>query len=50
MAARRDRFVLAALLAPATLFLGVFFLVPLLTIAVFSFLTPGLYGGVEWAF
>jgi len=50
MARRRDRLVLAALLTPVTLFLGVFFLVPLLTIAVFSFLTPGLYGGVEWAF
>ncbi|MCW1917589.1 ABC transporter permease [Rhodobacter sp. KR11] len=41
---------LAALLAPATLFLGVFFLGPLLIIAVFSLLTPGLYGGVEWSF
>jgi spermidine/putrescine transport system permease protein len=28
----------------------VFFVLPLLIIAVFSFLTPGLYGGVEWAF
>lgn len=41
---------LSLLLAPATLFLGVFFLGPLLIIALFSFLTPGLYGGVEWAF
>lgn len=49
-APRRDRIVLAALLAPATLFLAVFFFVPLLTIAVFSVLTPGLYGGVEWTF
>jgi spermidine/putrescine transport system permease protein len=47
---RRDRVALALLLAPVTLYLGVFFLVPLGTIAVFSFLTPGLYGGVEWAF
>lgn len=50
MAARRQSLVLGALLAPVTLLLGVFFLLPLLIIAVFSFLTPGLYGGVEWAF
>jgi spermidine/putrescine transport system permease protein len=49
MALRRQTVVLAALLAPVTLFLGVFFLLPLLIIAVFSVLTPGLYGGVEWA-
>lgn len=46
----RQSVVLAALLAPVTIFLGIFFLVPLLIIAVFSFLTPGLYGGVEWSF
>ena len=50
MALRRDSVVLGVLLAPVTIFLGVFFLVPLLIIAVFSFLTPGLYGGVEWSF
>ncbi len=38
------------LLAPATLFLGVFFAGPLFIIALFSVLTPGLYGGVEWSF
>ncbi|MCX8996973.1 ABC transporter permease [Rhizobiaceae bacterium BDR2-2] len=38
------------LLSPATLFLGVFFLMPLGIIAVYSLLTPGLYGGVEWTF
>jgi spermidine/putrescine transport system permease protein len=47
---RRQSVILGALLAPVTLFLGVFFVLPLLIIAVFSFLTPGLYGGVEWAF
>ena len=47
---RRESVVLSALLAPVTLFLGVFFLLPLCTIAVFSFLSPGLYGGVEWSF
>ncbi len=38
------------LLTPAVLFLGVFFVGPLSIIAVFSILTPGLYGGVEWSF
>jgi spermidine/putrescine transport system permease protein len=47
---QRRSVILAAMLAPVTLFLGVFFLLPLLIIAVFSFLTPGLYAGVEWAF
>ncbi len=50
MAIRRQTLVLTTLLTPVTLFLGVFFLLPLLIIALFSVLTPGLYGGVEWAF
>jgi len=50
MRVARQSVVLAALLAPVTIFLGIFFLVPLLIIAVFSVLTPGLYGGVEWSF
>lgn len=50
MALRRQSVILAGLLTPVTLFLGIFFVLPLLIIAVFSFLTPGLYGGVEWAF
>jgi spermidine/putrescine transport system permease protein len=50
MAMKRQSVVLGVLLAPVTLFLGVFFLLPLCIIALFSFLTPGLYGGVEWAF
>ena len=50
MGMRRQSVILGALLAPVTLFLGVFFVLPLLIIALFSFLTPGLYGGVEWAF
>ncbi|TCK09026.1 ABC transporter permease [Marinobacterium mangrovicola] len=41
---------LLVLLTPATLFLSVFFLGPLLIMAVYSFLEPGLYGGVEWSF
>lgn len=50
MALKRQSVVLGVLLAPVTLFLGIFFLLPLLIIALFSLLTPGLYGGVEWAF
>ncbi|MFZ1483066.1 MAG: ABC transporter permease, partial [Paracoccaceae bacterium] len=50
MALRRQSIVLSVLLAPVTLFLGVFFLMPLAIIALFSLLTPGLYGGVEWSF
>lgn len=50
MAIKRQSVVLGVLLAPVTLFLGVFFLLPLCIIALFSFLTPGLYGGVEWTF
>ncbi len=50
MAPKRQSVVLGVLLAPVTLFLGVFFLLPLCIIALFSVLTPGLYGGVEWTF
>lgn len=46
----RQRMQLLVLLGPPTLFLAVFFLIPLATIAVYSLLTPGLYGGVEWSF
>lgn len=47
---RRPHLRLLGLLAPGSLFLGVFFLIPLGIILIYSFLTPGLYGGVEWAF
>ena len=50
MALRRQSLLAGILLAPVTLFLGVFFLLPLCIIAVFSLLSPGLYGGVEWRF
>ena len=48
--ATRKRMSLTGLLGPSTLFLLVFFLGPLLIMIVYSFLTPGLYGGVEWEF
>ncbi|TFH55312.1 MAG: ABC transporter permease [Candidatus Zixiibacteriota bacterium] len=46
----RRRAILAILLGPVTLFLGVFFLGPLLIMLIYSWLEPGLYGGVEWNF
>jgi spermidine/putrescine transport system permease protein len=38
------------LLLPATLLLGIFFLIPLGIMIVYSFLEPGVYGGVSWTF
>ncbi|TIX87780.1 ABC transporter permease [Rhizobium sp. P44RR-XXIV] len=48
--AARRRFQLGLLLGPVTLFLLIFFVVPLGIMMVTSLLTPGLYGGVEWSF
>jgi spermidine/putrescine transport system permease protein len=50
MARRGDRRRLALVLGPATLFLGTCFIGPLAVMFIFSFLKPGLYGGVEWSF
>ena len=41
---------LAALLAPVTLWLGLFFLIPLLFIVAYSFGTSGAYGGITLGF
>ena len=41
---------LLVLLTPVTIILGVFFLIPLGIVVVYSFLEPGLYGGVVWSF
>jgi spermidine/putrescine transport system permease protein len=38
---------LAGLLAPVTIWLGLFFLVPLLLILIFSFGKSGVYGGIS---
>ena len=48
MALRRDRSRLAFLLGPVSLCLGTCFVGPLVVMIIFSFLEPGLYGGVEW--
>ncbi|WP_349358109.1 ABC transporter permease [Stappia sp.] len=41
---------LYGLLSAPTVFLAIFFLGPLGIMVVYTFLTPGLYGGVDWAF
>lgn len=41
---------LAFLLIPTTVFLGTCFVGPLVVMIIYSFLEPGLYGGVEWNF
>ena len=47
--ARRALTLYGLLLTP-TVFLAFFFLGPLSIMMVYTFLTPGLYGGVEWVF
>lgn len=46
----RRTLALFGLLTPASLFLLVFFLAPLAIMVVYSWLEPGLYGGVVWNF
>ncbi|ARU02476.1 spermidine/putrescine transport system permease protein PotB [Yoonia vestfoldensis] len=48
--AQRRKLMLFGLLTPPTVFLAVFFIVPLGIMLVYSFLEPGLYGGVVWSF
>ena len=48
-AGRLDR-VRALLLSPALLAIFVFMVLPLGFVVVYSFLTPGTYGGVVWEF
>ncbi|MCT4371275.1 ABC transporter permease [Yangia mangrovi] len=48
--ARRKLLQLIGLLGAPTVFLLVFFFGPLLIMLVYSLLTPGLYGGVDWIF
>ncbi len=50
MALKIDSRHLVYLLTPGSLFLGIFFLGPLAVMVMFSFLEPGVYGGVEWNF
>jgi spermidine/putrescine transport system permease protein len=46
----RRALALYGLLSTPTVFLAFFFLGPLSIMLVYTFLTPGLYGGVEWVF
>ena len=36
------------LLSPFTIYSCIFFIGPLIILLIFSFLEPGIYGGVEW--
>jgi spermidine/putrescine transport system permease protein len=46
----RRRIQLGILLTPTSLLLAVFLVCPLAIMVVYSFLAPGLYGGVEWEY
>ena len=46
----RKRTTLLILLLPATIWLTVFFILPLLIVLIYSFLERGTYGGVAWEF
>ncbi|HWT31233.1 MAG TPA: ABC transporter permease, partial [Propylenella sp.] len=48
--ATRSSRAVAALLTPISLLLAIFFVVPLGIMLVYSFLEPGVYGGVVWTF
>src|SRR5262245_49719039 len=47
---RRYRLTRWALVSPALLVIGIFGVLPLVIILVYSFLVAGSYGGVEWKF
>lgn len=46
----RKRTTLLILLLPATIWLTIFFILPLLIVLIYSFLERGTYGGVAWEF
>ena len=46
----RQRIQLGILLGPTSLLLGIFLICPLAIMVLYSFLAPGLYGGVEWMY
>ncbi len=45
---RKENFIRAMLLSPALLIIGGFLIAPLCIVLVYSFLTPGTFGGVIW--
>jgi spermidine/putrescine transport system permease protein len=47
---KHKRWLLRLLLGPSTLYLLLFFVVPLLIVVVYSFLTRGTYGEIVWTF
>jgi spermidine/putrescine transport system permease protein len=50
MTTNRQKATLGAVLIPATAWLVIFFIIPLLIVLVYSFLERGTYGGVQWSF
>jgi spermidine/putrescine transport system permease protein len=49
-ASSRNSRALAFLLTPISILLAVFFLIPLAIMMTYSFLEPGIYGGVVWSY
>ena len=47
---RHPRYKVLGILSPCILWIGLFFLLPLILMGVYSFLERGLYGGVNWFF
>lgn len=47
---QRERLVLGILIGPTMFWLILFFMIPLVLILVYSFLTRGTFGGLEWRF
>ena len=47
---RHANFRAFGVLSPCIFWIGIFFLLPLLFMGVYSFLQRGLYGGVTWVF
>lgn len=47
---RHENFRAFGILSPCIFWIGVFFLFPLIIMAIYSFLERGLYGGVNWVF
>src|SRR5688500_19879032 len=47
---KHERWLLRVLLGPSALYLLLFFVLPLLSVVVYSFLTRGTYGQIVWTF
>src|SRR5215207_3899179 len=47
---KRDRWLLGLLVGPSAIYLVIFFVIPLLIVVIYSFLTRGVYGQLVWKF